>query len=155
MPPLPDPIRRKGRRKPNKNLQPFRTCHRRERQHSRSQRTQAKVYSLKWRRARASTLTADTGREWHKPEEHTAAATIRDTTDTTGKRADNMTSFNFYLDETDAARLFAVKQMQGQDDLTGNEYAKKLLADVLYKMFPSVPEFDEEGNVTNPEAFRQ
>ena len=71
------------------------------------------------------------------------------------RKGRQMTQFNFYLDETDAARLFAVKQMQGQDDLTGNEYAKKLLADVLYKMFPSVPEFDEEGNVTNPEAFRQ
>lgn len=66
-----------------------------------------------------------------------------------------MTSFNFNLDEADTARLFAVKQMQGQDDLTGNEYAKKLLQDVLYKMFPSVPKFDEEGNITNPEAFRK
>lgn len=66
-----------------------------------------------------------------------------------------MTSFNFNLDEADTARLFAVKQMQEQDDLTGNEYAKKLLQDVLYKMFPSVPKFDEEGNITNPEAFRK
>ena len=59
-----------------------------------------------------------------------------------------MTSFNFNLDEADTARLFAVKQMQGQDNLTGNEYAKKILHRYLYDNCPKVPEIDEAGNWT-------
>lgn len=57
-----------------------------------------------------------------------------------------MTEFNFYLSEEDIYRLFYLKQKAGLDDLTGNEYAKKILHRYLYDNCPKVPERDEEGN---------
>lgn len=65
-----------------------------------------------------------------------------------------MTEFNFYLSETDTDRLFAIKALQGLDDLTGNEFARRLLEGELYRLFPAAPEYDENGSLTNPEKYR-
>ncbi len=62
-----------------------------------------------------------------------------------------MVEFNFYLSEEDTDRLFAIKKLRGKDELTGNEYARELLEGLLYHLFPGRPEWDEAGNVTNPE----
>ena len=48
-----------------------------------------------------------------------------------GKR---MTEFTFYLSDADTERLFAIKELQGLDDLTGNEFARKLLEEELYRL---------------------
>lgn len=53
--------------------------------------------------------------------------------------------FEFYMNDVDTDRLFAVKKSKGKDTLTGNEFARELLEDYLYKMHPKVPEFDENG----------
>lgn len=45
-----------------------------------------------------------------------------------------MTEFNFYLSDADTERLFALKEMQGRDDLTGNEFARMLLEEELYRL---------------------
>ena len=34
----------------------------------------------------------------------------------------------------------------GENELTGNEYAKQLLHSALYRLCPRVPETDEDGN---------
>ena len=65
-----------------------------------------------------------------------------------------MTELNFYLSEEDADRLFECKRLSGHDDMTGNEYAKKLLEAVLWRMFPAPPLYDDDGNLTNPERFK-
>lgn len=64
-----------------------------------------------------------------------------------------MTEFSFYLSEEDTNRLFACKQLEGLDHMTGNEYAKKLLEAALWRMFPAPPRYDDDGNLTNPERF--
>lgn len=48
-----------------------------------------------------------------------------------------MTEFNFYLSEADTERLFAIKELQGRNDLTGNEFARLLLENELYRLFPA------------------
>lgn len=65
-----------------------------------------------------------------------------------------MTEFNFYLSETDTDRLFAIKDIQGRRDLTGNEFARLLLEDELYRLFPAVPRFDDDGHVSNADRYR-
>ena len=54
------------------------------------------------------------------------------------------TKFDFYLSEEDTERLFALKEEEGKDQLTGNEYAKELLHNSLYKMHPERVCFDED-----------
>ena len=65
-----------------------------------------------------------------------------------------MTEFSFYLSDTDTDRVFAIKRLQGRDDLTGNEFARMLLEDELYRLFPDVPQFDDDGNVINTGRYR-
>lgn len=54
------------------------------------------------------------------------------------------TKFEFYLSEGDTERLFAIKEEEGKDQLTGNEYAKELLHKILYKMHPETVQYNEE-----------
>ena len=63
-----------------------------------------------------------------------------------------MTEFNFYLSEADTERLFAIKELQGRDDLTGNEFARLLLENELYRLFPAVPQYDDNGQLLNAES---
>lgn len=62
-----------------------------------------------------------------------------------------MTEFNFYLSEADTERLFAIKELQGRNDLTGNEFARLLLENELYRLFPAVPQYDDNGQLLNAE----
>ena len=62
-----------------------------------------------------------------------------------------MTEFNFYLSSEDTDRVFAIKKLQGRDDLTGNEFARLLLEDELYRLFPAVPQYDDNGQLLNAE----
>ena len=57
-----------------------------------------------------------------------------------------MTKFEFILSTEDTTRLFYLKQKEGHNDLTGNEFAEKLLHRYLYSQCQSVPEIDENGN---------
>ena len=66
-----------------------------------------------------------------------------------------MTEFNFYLSEADTERLFAIKELQGRDDLTGNEFARLLLENELYRLFPAVPQYDDNGQLLNAERGRK
>lgn len=65
-----------------------------------------------------------------------------------------MTEFSFTLSDEYTDRLFAVKQLQGQGELTGNQYARRLLEQALYSLFPATPEYDENGELINPEAYK-
>ena len=57
------------------------------------------------------------------------------------------TKFEFYLSEEDTERLFAIKENQGKEELTGNEFAKELLEAVLYQLHPGRVQYDDEtGN---------
>lgn len=57
-----------------------------------------------------------------------------------------MVKFEFYLNDEDTDRVFALKKAAGKDNLTGNEYARELLEGVLHRMHPKRPEFDEMGD---------
>ena len=54
-----------------------------------------------------------------------------------------MIEFTFYLSDKDAERLFALKAQQGADDLTGNEFARRLLEDELKRLLPTLPDDGE------------
>ena len=64
-----------------------------------------------------------------------------------------MTEFSFVLSEDDTNRLFTVKDLQGRDQLTGNDFAKMLLEKELHRLFPAVPEYDENGKLSNPDSY--
>lgn len=49
----------------------------------------------------------------------------------------------FDLSVEDAERLFLIKDQQGRDDLTGNQFARRLLENELYRLCPHLPEEEE------------
>ena len=57
-----------------------------------------------------------------------------------------MVKFEFYLSDDDTERLFAIKEQQNKDGLTGNEFAKELLKDVLYRLHPNKVKYDDTGD---------
>lgn len=61
--------------------------------------------------------------------------------------------FEFYLSDDDTERLFAIKEDNGKDNLTGNEFAKELLEAKLYRLHPKRVRYDDEtGNrISNKE----
>lgn len=65
-----------------------------------------------------------------------------------------MTEFSFYLSEADTERLFAIKDLQGRGDLTGNDFARQLLEGELYRLFPAIPKYDENGELINADRYR-
>lgn len=65
-----------------------------------------------------------------------------------------MREFSFYLSEEDTDRLFAIKDLQGRSDLTGNDFARQLLEGELYRLFPTVPRYDENGELINADRYR-
>lgn len=62
---------------------------------------------------------------------------------------------NFYLSSNDSDRLFAVKNLTGNNDLTANEFAEKLLSNLLQHVFPKGPRYSERGELLNPEEFQE
>ena len=65
-----------------------------------------------------------------------------------------MTEFNFFLTDEDTERLFAIKHIQGHDELTGNDFARKILERELHRLFPAIPDRDESGDIINIDAYR-
>ena len=65
-----------------------------------------------------------------------------------------MAKFEIDLSFEATERLWAVKEIQGKNDLTGNEFARELLEKQLYKLFPAMPQLDEQGRVINKEDYR-
>lgn len=65
-----------------------------------------------------------------------------------------MREFSIDLSAEDIDRLFAVKKIQGRDDMTGGEFGEYLLSKELRRLFPGHPEIDENGNVINAELYR-
>lgn len=57
-----------------------------------------------------------------------------------------MVKLEFCLSDNDTDRLFAIKESQGKNDLTGNEFARELLETQLHKLHPSTVKFDDDGN---------
>lgn len=55
-----------------------------------------------------------------------------------------MVKLEFYISDNNMDRLWAIKEKQGKNDLTGNEFAKELLESTLYNLMPTVPTEDEE-----------
>ena len=65
-----------------------------------------------------------------------------------------MGNFDIHLSPEDIDRLFAVKKLQGRDDMTGGDFAGTLLSRELYRLFPGRPEVDELGNIVNAEVYK-
>lgn len=65
-----------------------------------------------------------------------------------------MAELNFYVSQATINRLFAIKKLQGKDNMTGNEFAAELLENELYRLFPATPQQDEYGNLLNADAYR-
>lgn len=65
-----------------------------------------------------------------------------------------MAKLEFYLTSEDIDRLYAIKQLQGKDDLTGNSFAAELLHRAIVELFPARADFDEMGKVTNPQCYK-
>lgn len=55
------------------------------------------------------------------------------------------TRFEFYLSTEDTERLYALKEDDGKNDLTGNEYAKELLGKELHRLHPATVKYDVES----------
>lgn len=51
---------------------------------------------------------------------------------------------NFYLSDEDMERLWAIKKQKGENDLTGNEFAAKLLTTMLHQLHPEKVEVVDE-----------
>lgn len=62
---------------------------------------------------------------------------------------------DLYLSRNDSDRLFAVKNLTGNNDLTANEFAEKLLSNLLQHVFPKGPRYSERGELLNPEEFQE
>lgn len=65
-----------------------------------------------------------------------------------------MAEFNFRLSQEDTERLFAIKKLQGKEDLTGNEFAKQIIEREARRLFPAIPEKDEDGDILNAAEYR-
>lgn len=65
-----------------------------------------------------------------------------------------MTKFEIYLPDEDLERIFAIKDIQGKHDLTGNELAAELLHDAIFRLFPAIPQYDEAGNLINAKKYK-
>ena len=70
------------------------------------------------------------------------------------ERVTSMVKFEFYLYDNDYDRLYAIKKIQGKSDLNGNEFAAELLSSLLHKLFPSIPEYDDDGRLINADKYR-
>lgn len=64
-----------------------------------------------------------------------------------------MTDFYFTLSAEDTDRIFAIKALQGREDLTANQFAQLLLERELRRLFPVPPKYDEEGRLLNPDDY--
>ena len=52
--------------------------------------------------------------------------------------------FALWINRDDYDRLYALKEEDGKEDLTGNEYAQELLKEIIHKRHPERVQFNEE-----------
>lgn len=52
--------------------------------------------------------------------------------------------FNFYLSDDDFNKLYAIKEQQGKNNMTGNEFARELLENEIYRLHPGRVVQEEE-----------
>lgn len=52
--------------------------------------------------------------------------------------------FEFYISDEDMDRLWALKEKEGKDELTGNEYAALLLERTLNRLHPEKVKIEED-----------
>ena len=64
-----------------------------------------------------------------------------------------MMEISFYLQDSDAERLFAIQEIQGSGQ-TAAEFARSILEGELWRMFPATPKRDEDGNLTNADKYQ-
>ena len=55
-----------------------------------------------------------------------------------------MVEIKFNILEEDMDRLWALKEKRGENDMTGNQFAKELLVETLHKLQPKVHKEDVE-----------
>lgn len=65
-----------------------------------------------------------------------------------------MAMLEFYLSDTDLDRIFAIKELQGKNNLTGNEFAAELLHNTLVNLFPATPKYDDNGQLINRDSYK-
>lgn len=65
-----------------------------------------------------------------------------------------MVEIKFNISEDDVDRLFLIKDLQGKRNLTGNDFARELLTQELHRLFPPAPRYDEDGVITNRDAYQ-
>lgn len=65
--------------------------------------------------------------------------------------------FEFYLSDKDVDRLFAIKEDQGKNSLSGNEFARELVETSLHRLHPLKVRYDEDTGlrIKNPEDNRE
>lgn len=51
--------------------------------------------------------------------------------------------FEFYLSEEDTDRLFSIKEDYGEDNLSGNDFAKIMLEKEIHRLHPHCVKYDE------------
>lgn len=63
----------------------------------------------------------------------------------------------FYLSDNDVDRLFAIKEDQGKNSLSGNEFARELVETSLHRLHPLKVRYDEDTGmrIKNPEDKRE
>lgn len=63
----------------------------------------------------------------------------------------------FYLSDNDVDRLFAIKEDQGKNSLSGNEFARELVETSLHRLHPLKVRYDEDTGlrIKNPEDNRE
>mgnify|MGYP007001720026 CR=1 FL=1 len=60
----------------------------------------------------------------------------------------------FSLSNDDSERLFAVKDLQGLTDCTANDFAARIVSNYLRSVFPTVPKYDDLGQLTNAADYK-
>lgn len=63
----------------------------------------------------------------------------------------------FYLSDNDVDRLFSIKEDQGKNSLSGNEFARELVETSLHRLHPLKVRYDEDTGlrIKNPEDNRE
>lgn len=64
-----------------------------------------------------------------------------------------LTKCEFPISQTFKDRLWAIREIQGKTNKTFDDFAREILENSLYLMFPVRPLFDEGGRLMNPEEY--
>lgn len=64
-----------------------------------------------------------------------------------------MPELTFDISMEDMDRLFAIKDIEGKHNLTGNQFAAEVLVQELRRRFPAAPAYDLDGELTNGDKY--